>query len=63
MKANSMVVDLNLRNTIAEQDNKCLGCGKELNIDRVYFRMDQKIHLYEVYCEVCGIEWEVKDNA
>lgn len=57
-----MVVGLNLRTVIAEQDNKCLQCEKELNPDRVYFRMDQSIHLYEVYCEVCGLEWEKKDK-
>ena len=57
-----MVVGLNLRTVIAEQNNKCLQCEKELNPDRVYFRMDQSIHLYEVYCEVCGLEWEKKDK-
>ena len=57
-----MVVGLNLRTVIAEQDNKCLQCEKELNPDRVYFRMDQSLHLYEVYCEVCGLEWEKKDK-
>ena len=57
-----MVVGLNLRTVLAEQDNKCLQCEKELNPDRVYFRMDQSIHLYEVYCEVCGLEWEKKDK-
>ena len=60
--ANSMVVELNLRNTIAEQDFKCLECRKELNPDNVYFRMDQAIHLYEVYCEKCGLIWEKKDK-
>lgn len=57
-----MIVGLNLRTTVAEQDNKCLQCGKELNLDRVYFRMDQAIHLYEVYCEKCGLEWEKEDQ-
>ena len=58
----NMIVDLNLRTTVAEQDNKCLGCKKDLNPDRVYFRMDQSKHLYEVYCEACGLKWEEKDN-
>lgn len=60
--ANPMVVNLNLRNTIAEQDNKCLQCGEELKPDNVYFRMDQAISLYEVYCEICGLEWDKKDK-
>ena len=62
--ANSMVIGLNLRSTVARQDSKCLDCGKELNLDRVYFRMDQeaKPEIYEVYCEKCGLKWEVKDN-
>ena len=60
--ANSLVVNLNLRNTIAEQDNKCLKCGKELNPNKVYFRMDQAIDLYEVYCEICGIEKHKQDG-
>lgn len=59
---NSMVVNLNLRNTIAEQDNKCLQCESELNPNKLYFRMDQAIHLYEVYCEICGIEMSKKDE-
>ena len=58
----NMIVDLNLRSTIGRQDNKCLRCGKELNPDRVYFRMDQSKNLYEAYCEVCGLKWEAIDN-
>ena len=58
-----MVVNLNLRNTIAEQDNKCLGCGNKLNLNKVYFRMDQAIHLYEVYCEICGIKKNKEDGV
>lgn len=53
---------LNLGSTILEQDNKCLECGKKLNPDRVYFRMDQTKHQYEVYCEVCGIEKDKEDR-
>ncbi len=63
--ANPMVVSLNLRSTIAEQNSKCLNCRKELDLDRVYFRMDQTVEpgIYEVYCEKCGLKWEEKDNA
>ena len=57
-----MIAGLNLDSTVAKQNNKCLQCKKELNLDRVYFRMDQAIDLYEVYCEVCGLEWEKKDK-
>ena len=63
--ANPMVVNLNFRNTIAEQDNKCIECGKDIDPDKqmFYFRMDQRIHLYEVYCEICGIEQEKIDKS
>lgn len=62
--ANSMVVNLNLRNTIAEQDFKCLECELPIHPDNemVYFRMDQKIHLYEVYCRKCGLIQQEKDK-
>ena len=62
MDVDNMIVGLNLDSTVAKQDNKCLQCGKELNPDRVYFRMDQSINLYEVYCKICGIYWEKEDR-
>jgi len=58
--ANPLVVNLNLRSTITNQDFKCLECGKLINInnvdEKVYFRMDQTVTpgIYEVYCESCG---------
>ena len=60
---NPMVVDLNLRSTMARQKGKCLQCKKPLS-DNVYFRMDQTLRpeIYEVYCEVCGIEQEKLDK-
>ena len=59
-----MITGLNYRSTIAEQDNKCLQCGKDIDPDKeeLYFRMDQAINLYEVYCYKCGLEWEKKDK-
>jgi len=61
---NSMVVNLNLRNTIAEQGFKCLKCGSQIDPDNelVYFRMDQAVHLYEVYCYKCGLKQQGKDK-
>lgn len=63
-KANPMVVGLNLRNTLAEQNNQCVECQKEIDPDKemVYFRMDQAIHLYEVYCRKCGLVQQEKDK-
>ena len=57
-----LIVRLNLESTLAEQDNKCLQCKEELNPNNVYFRMDQAIHLYEVYCEKCGLVKEKEDK-
>ena len=57
-----LIADLNLPGAIDRQHNKCLECGNKLNPDRVYFRMDQAINQYDVYCETCGIEWDKKDR-
>ena len=60
---NDPIMHMNLSSTMANQDNKCLECESELNPNRVYFRMDQAIHLYEVYCKVCGLEKEKQDKG
>lgn len=61
---NDIIADLNLLTTMAKQNDKCLECGADLNPDRMYFRMDQKAkpEVYEVYCEVCGIDKEKEDR-
>ena len=66
--ANPMVVNLNFRNTIANQDFKCIGCGGPLDLvglQQIYFRMDQTVKpsIYEAYCRKCGLEWQKKDKA
>jgi len=65
--ANSMVVNLNLRSTIANQDFKCLECETLIdpNSDQeIYFRMDQTVkpEIYEAYCRKCGLKWEKRDK-
>ena len=59
-----MIANLNLRSTIGRQNNKCLECERDIDpdVEMVYFRMDQRIHLYEVYCHECGLEMEKKDK-
>lgn len=66
--ANPIVVNLNFRSTIANQDFKCLDCEAPLDTDgdqQVYFRMDQTVKpsIYKAYCRKCGLEWEKKDKA
>lgn len=66
--ANPLVVNLNLRSTIANQDFKCLDCETIIDInnddEEVYFRMDQTVSpsIYEVYCKKCGLIWEKRDR-
>lgn len=59
-----LIADLNLPGAIDRQNNKCLQCGKFIN-DKgttVYFRMDQAINMYDVYCHTCGLDWDKKDR-
>jgi hypothetical protein len=52
-----MIENLNMRATIARQDNKCLKCKNELPTgknDQVYFIMRQHANDYRVYCMECG---------
>ena len=54
-----MIVNLNMKVTIARQNNKCLKCKVELPTDKneqVFFIMDQTKDIYEVYCTMCGDE-------
>jgi len=51
------IVNLNMKATIARQNNKCLLCKKELPTDpkdQVFFVMDQEQDIYKVYCIPCG---------
>ena len=59
-----LIADLNLPGAIDRQDGKCKECGAIIDIKgiQVYFRMDQAINQYDVYCETCGIEWDKKDR-
>lgn len=51
------IVNLNMKATIARQNNKCLECNSQLPTDpkeQVFFVMDQKKDIYKVYCLPCG---------
>ncbi len=44
-----VVIELNYRMARVKQDQKCLGCGKDLP-DPAWFELDQTEETAEVYC-------------
>lgn len=61
---NPMVVDLNFEATLGRQDHKCKICAKKIDPDdeMIYFRMNQRICLYEAFCYSCGLDEQTKDQ-
>ncbi len=60
----NIIEELNFEATLGRQNNECKECGDPLEKnDTTYFRMNQTINLYEVYCYNCGLVQAEIDKA
>ena len=51
------IMAMNMKVAIAQQDNKCLKCKKELPAepkDQIFYHLDQAKDISRVYCMSCG---------
>jgi len=61
IKIMDIVQGLNYKSALDFQDDRCIGCGKELGKNN-YYILDQSVspQINKIYCHDCGMEIESK---